>query len=344
MTTAEESEPTEDQLAIRSYFESDRFHAGRVIQHAKLPRRPMDSLPVFAASGIPSLVMGIFGLAALTCVFGAALPMVMHFIEESNIGRPSYLWMMVLVQSVLYPPLLAFAFSITAPMFHHIALSARCLLSALATLPGCFCFLISIEFFEGHRNSIWYDFFIVMSACFVAVASVAVIIQLFTPWTATHLLRRGQSLPQTGLRSLIELTAIAAAACAVIMANNFMEYWEGVLLFAGVGLILSFTIISVMMAFLRPRGINPWAIVIGMCFTFAAAFFVSGFFAALEFGWDAIGQDALYVGVAAFYGSIVITLVMAMCIVWLRSCGWSCIHRREYQKAIESELGDEDFQ
>ncbi len=337
MTQSPESEPSSlsvDQQEIAKYFASERYKQRQVIARDHTGSRQLVILafPPAFSPGPPSFFGGLAGLSALTVMFGFLFPILMEAISSvMNRGTPVYWKMMVILQSLFFPPIITFSFTAVVPMFWYGSLLIRFALASLVVLPGCFAFLIGFQLVEN--ENIWYDFAVVMFSCFLAIAAVAVTVQLWTPWTLSHRRLTDQPLPPTGLRSMIELTGLAAIGFAAFVTSDTSEYLVGILFFAALGALAAGAILFVLIALLRESHHNKYAAVISFAFAFATAFVVNGFFAAMEYGWEVLTYEILLVGVVSLYGAIVISGLMWLSLWWLRQCGWSCVNRNTASKS-----------
>jgi hypothetical protein len=167
-----------------------------------------------------------------------------------------------------------------------------------------------------------------MFTSLLATAAIAVAIQLWSPWTMSHRRVDNRALPRMGTRSMIELTAIAAAGCAVFVTVDVGDYFEGILLFGAIGLISAIAIAAALIVYFRAGSYPRATLIIGLTSAFAAAFLLNAFFAAEEYGWDVLTIEILLISGVSLYGAAVNIAVMWLCLRWLRFCGWRCIHRR----------------
>ncbi|WP_182870156.1 hypothetical protein [Stieleria mannarensis] len=282
-----------------------------------------------------SLIAGIVGLAAITLMLGIAVPVEIHLLNVLDINRPIYPWMMVIVQSILLPPLVGFTFAVLTPMFWYGSIILRFAMATAAVLPGCVGFGVALSLVEnGLPHDFVPSFSAVMFTCLMAVATVALTTQLWSRWTLSHARSDATTLPQTGIRSMIELTGIAAVGCAVLMSSGFLEYLEGIYLFGGIGFMAAIAIICTQIAFLRKGSRSRTATVTSLIFAFAAAFVLNSFFAVMEFGLDVLTVQLLWISATSLYGALLICATMWICLSWLRFCGWQCIDRKSMRQRI----------
>ncbi len=262
-------------------------------------------------------------------VFAAAMPLGMKLVDLvfSN-GQPKFVLMMMILQTLLYPPVICFAFATVTPMFWYGSVVLRFGMASLVVLPGCLAFVGLISLLEQGADDFWRGFFVVMFAYFFTAATIAVGVQLWSPFTMTHAREGSPIAPPTGTRSMLELTAIAALGCVVLGTIDLQPVMEGVLFFTGFALLASIAIICSLIFALGENERNRVAFLVAAGFAFTGAMFINGFFAVMEFGWYALTSDILLIGVVSLYGMVLICALMALCLAWLRHCGWTCINRR----------------
>lgn len=87
-----------------------------------------------------NLLVALSGLSILTAVFATVLPITIHFLNEYNVVQPPFAFMMVIVQTLLLPPLVCFSFATATIMFWYGSVTIRFVLAILTVLPGCFVF------------------------------------------------------------------------------------------------------------------------------------------------------------------------------------------------------------
>ena len=189
---------SEDQLEVREYLASSRY------QRAKSTNWQRERMVANMEVGeTKSLFMGIGGLATFVLVFGAAMPLGMELVEVVfTTGQPKYALMMIILQTLLYPPAVCFAFATVTPMFWYGSVFLRFALASFAVLPGCIVFVALIAILEGGADDFWLDFFAVMFAYFITASTIALGVQLWSPWTMTHAREGSSFAPPTGTRSM----------------------------------------------------------------------------------------------------------------------------------------------
>jgi hypothetical protein len=237
---------------------------------------------------------------------------------------------------MFFPPMVSFSFAAVAPMFWYGSVILRFVMATAAVVPGCIGFYLALMYVENMRSDheFWHGFMMVMFTCLMAIATVALTVQMWSRWTLSHARFDDEALPTLGIRSLIELTAIAAIGCAVFVSNDFGDYLEVMLLFAGVGSLAAAAIISTLIAYFRAGDRSRVAALVGFVFAFGAALVMNGFFAVQEYGWDVISAEMILIGFTSIYGAAVTCGVMWLCLRWLRFCGWRCLNRKHEQKLM----------
>ena len=331
--------PTDDQRATDANLDSGRYQRAEGPRHQEASLEP-ESRSWFEYRAIESdgqsLIAGIVGLSAIAFLLGIAFPLEIHLLNKFDIGKPIYIWMMMIIQSMLLPPMVGFSFAATTPMFWYGSVILRFAMAIAAVLPGCLGCGIAVAIVEGGQpDGFFHAFSLVMFTCLMTIAMVALTTQLWTRWTLSHARSHVAALPPTGIRTMIELTGVAAIGCAVFMSNGSLEYLEGIYLFGGMGFMASIAIICTQIAFLRegPRSRTATLPYFGLAAAFASAFILNSFFGVVEYGWDVLSSELFLISAASLYGALVIYGVMWICLSWLRFCGWQCIDRRSMRQS-----------
>ena len=156
----------------------------------------------------------------------------------------------------------------------------------------------------------------------------------------THAREGSSFAPPTGTRSMLELTAIAAIGCAILGAIDLKSVMEGVLFFTAFAFLASIAIISLLIIALGENERKRLAVIVAAGSAFVGAALVNGFFVVMEYDWYALTTEFLLIGAVSVYGVVVISALMALCLGWLRYCGWTCINRRNQRVRELAELSD----
>jgi hypothetical protein len=239
---------------------------------------------------------------------------------------------MAVIQTIGFPAIVGFSFATVTPMFWYGPVLIRFATGILMVMPGSIAFYAVANHLDRSTGDIWLAFASVMFTQFVVAGAVALVIQMWSPWTLIH--RRGDHspLPQLGTRAILELTGVAAIGCAMFMGVEVGSNLEGNLFFAGMGLLSSFAVIAVLIAFLRDFRRNLISALVAFAASFAMAGMMCGFLAISEFGYDSITRYFASFVMATTYGAVVIAGVMWLCVNWLRICGWRCVNRNLEQR------------
>lgn len=326
---------SEDQRAVAEYFASAGYRQRKAAPIQVADRAwVLDSVPLdHDVLPTTSFCWGLLGLIAILALFGFMIPLEVEWAGEFlNSGRPTFIVQTILFHTFLFPAAISFSFATVTPMFWYGSILLRFAIATLMVLPGCFMFCLSAwgtGDFLPHDDDFWRGFACVMFAHFLTAATIALTIQMWSPWALSHARPRDPPLPTLGTRSMMELTVIAAVGFACIVSIDAAEYIEGILFFVVVGAVSSLAVISLLIAFLREKHRNYGAAVISAALAFLGACLFTGLMAVVEFGWQSLFYDCLTVAAASIYGAVLICAVMWLCLWWLRSCGWVCIHRRD---------------
>ena len=339
-----ESSLSDDQKAVIDYFASPAYHRGtQVSAVAPVQRWTLDALWMGDQRLSPSLSfwLGLAGLNVILLVFAVMMPTALHGVQTTLNRSPGYVATMLLLQTIVFPPIIAFSFATVTPMFWYGSVVVRTLAGAVMVLPACFVFYLTLSFLEGRPvDDFWFGFCGVMFAQFLTVGTVALIVQMWSPWTLSHARAAGTPLPPLGLRAMMELTGVAAVGCAIFLSVDTADILEGLMFFTGVGLLSSVAVIGVMIGFLRSENRSLLAAGISVVCAFATAFMLAAFFAVAEFGWDGLSYDFVLVAAVSLYGTAIICGVMWLCLWWLRNCGWQCVSREDEKRVKEIVTSD----
>jgi hypothetical protein len=324
---------SEDQRAIAEYFASATYRRRSTAPtHTPDQAWVLDSV-MLDHDVVPttSLCWGLLGLIGILAFFGFLMPLEIKLVEEFfNTGRPMFAMQSILFQTLLFPPAISFSFATVTPMFWYGSIVLRFAIAALMVFPGCVAFYLAASWAdEFSSHDFWMGFACVMFAHFLTAGTIALTIQMWSPWALSHARPRGAPLPALGTRAMMELTVIAAVGFAVIVSIDSSKYTDGIIFFAVLGCLSSLAVISALIAFLREGSRNYHSAIISAVLAFGSACLLTGFLAVVEFGWQSLIYEAPFVAAVSLYGAVLICAIMWLCLWWLRSCGWSCINRRE---------------
>lgn len=316
-----------DQIEVLKYFRSDMFAS-------IAERHPKAFLPRKHYSRNESLAFGWLSLFALTCMAGIIFPLAMYVvIEVANINRPTFIWMSVLSQSIGLPGMIAFTFTTTSVLFWHGPLLIRFALGlGLVTPPVLLMSMLFMAMEPGSASDFLFAACTVFFCQFLSSAVVAVAYQFFSPWyltEATH--ADAPESPRMGLRSMLELTGLAALGFVIIPSLADSDLGIGMAFFAVWGFISTIATIGIMIGLLAdpPNRAKGWGI--ALAFSFGASAMICGFFAVAEFGWGVLSIEMLYVGFASLYGTLLSAGVFALLVKVLQRNGWRCVNRRTFR-------------
>ena len=329
--TGDDMDPCPDDLqAITDYMVSDRFRGKGVELGDQRHGRPAVSLdPLAVNRGPASFFSGIVGPTALALTLAVMMPIGMKLVEELVSVAPTYPVMMAIVQTLFLPPVIAYSFAVVTPMFWYGPLWARFAMAMLVGVPACLGFYVSFTLLISDEDpEFWFGFVLVIFSAFLAIAAIAVSAQLWSRFSLSHAREDNDPLPPIGLRAIFELTGIAAIYLAFASQVDFGDYLEGMLLFGGIGLFSSVGIISSMIVYFGAGRLRRVGILVMIGFVFASSMVINGFFAALQYGLEALTYEVLMIAAVSIYGTLLTLAVMWLCLRWLRFCGWTCVNQK----------------
>ncbi len=334
--------PTDDQKAVNEYFASGAYEkANRRRNSNPGPRRwsnqwSSDWLDLDLSPAL-SFVLGLAGLNLILLVFACMAPLAIYSLENAISPSDGFFVMMAFIQTIMFPPIISFSFATVTPMFWYGSVAIRFAVGFLLVVPGCLAFCALVRLLDGGPpDDFWFQFSGVMFTQFLVAGTIALLIQMWSPWTLTHERGDQSPLPPLGTMAILELTGVAAIGCAVFMFDGFGEILEGVLFFAGIGGLSSLAVIAVLIAFLREHRRNFLSGCVGFAAALAMAALMCSFFAIQEFGWNSVTDNLLFVTATSIYGAVVISAVMWICVGWLRVCGWRCVNRNLEKNSLIS--------
>ncbi len=285
-----------------------------------------------ANRGADSAIKGLAGLAMLIVVLCGSMPVVFDAAEVSTLFNANPpIWLVCGTVMALYlPSLNAATFIVTAVMLWHVSLIQRFIVAISIYSLGASSWLIVMI---GVYDLITLDDFLddlglVLPVLFISSATVGILFQLFTPWTLTHWRVAGNELPRLGIRNLIELTTIVAVSFAFISILNFdvtTEMMTGIAVLAVYGALGSLAGICSSMVFLRNDRASTRGLITNLAAACVFSFVVVVSFYAMDSGWN-VAMDRTLVTIAlTIFGALIICVINAMCVYWLRRCGWRCV-------------------
>lgn len=325
---------SEDQRAVAEYFASELYQQANRRVHDSSPghaRCPNDIHWGGRSEASRSFVGGLAGLATATVVLAIMFPIGMEVIENVFVQRPHFVLMTAILQTLFFPVIIGVAFATVVPMFWYGSIWLRCTTAMVLVLPSCLAFGVTFWSLQMNRSpaSFISDTSVVLFSYFMTASTTSLAVQLFTPWTLCHARGSEKPLPPTGLRSLMELILLAAIGFAILMSIHAENLFWGMMFFSGLGTLASASIILLLIVFLRsPRRRSKSGTLATVLLAIAAAWMLNGFFAALEFGRDALWNEFFLIMATSVYGAVIICSTMAMYLWWLRSWGWQCVDRR----------------
>ena len=326
-----------DRETVSAYLRSETFeHRSKIASQKPIRDEQIDDLIQFGrdSEGASSFILGLLGLNGILILAGVAMPIGMELVEELFRTQPTYVVQVMVMQTLLFPPVICFSFVTVTPMFWYGSVVLRFVAGIVSVVPGCVAFLIAIEAVENSPDEFPLQFAAVMFSLFLAAGTVAVAVQLWTPWTLTHAVADDFRLPPTGTRAMMELTLVAAAGFAFFMAIDLVEIAIGLLFFSLAGLICAVAVITVQVAFMRRERIDRLAAAISVGCAFTASFCFGSFVAWAGFGWQSITSNLLLISLTSLYGTAVICGLNWVCLSWLKRCGWSCVRRDQGRKRL----------
>ncbi len=272
-----ESTLTEDQQAVNEYFASEAYQEASRRRKGS-PRR------WYAASGwrdglldldlTPSVsfVLGLAGLNVILVIFASLSPIAIYYTEDMVSRSNGFFMMLAYVQTIIFPPIISFSFATVTPMFWYGSVLLRFATGFLMVVPGCVAFYTLFLLIDnGAPDDFWFQLSGVMFTQFLVAGTVALVVQMWSPWTLTHQRDQQTPLPPLGTLAILELTGVAAIGCAVFMTEGMGEIWQGILFFAAMGAVSSLAVITVLIAFLREDRRNLISAVLALVASIAMA-------------------------------------------------------------------------
>ncbi|TWU31550.1 hypothetical protein [Novipirellula artificiosorum] len=319
---------TSNPLAFEGLFQDSRLDDSPANQDAWV----LQSLELAEHRSLSSasFMLGLVGLAAGLCGVCFVTSIVMKIVEVYFDQQPTFTMISLIYQTIAIPPLMLFAIMVVTPMFWYGSVLVRFGIAVCMILPGSVLFVVLLnlvvdgnidgDFVEGYSAGLFSQ---LLGSGFVAV-----VVQFWTPWTLSHLRESVEPMPPMGIRSIIELTVIAAFSFAVFGAADVPGVMVGILFFGATGTLMSLVCIGVMVATLRHEKTNYRLAFASILPAMIATFVFNGFFAVEMFGWGGLIGYWWLVLPVSLYGSMLIGGTMLLALSWLRGCGWCCVNRK----------------
>ena len=275
-----------------------------------------------------SRMMALGGLALLFALAGASVPVEMKLVERIFPSRPSFIFMLGIFQTLVFPPIVIYGFVIVASLFRGGSLIKNSLIALLMTTPGWITFLMLLRIIHG--DTAFRDLHVPIQVIFsnlVGAALVATMFQIWTRWTLLPLELSEKRIPPTSISSLIELTAIFAVACTAGMSMTIDStgIMVAMALFAGMGVLSAIAIITSLIGFLGQPA-SRLAQILTLIISFVTAVTFSAVVIKAESGWAISAMvDVIWISIGSLFGMFLILITQAVCLLWLRACGWRCV-------------------
>ncbi|MGB7326921.1 MAG: hypothetical protein WBD31_18740 [Rubripirellula sp.] len=323
-STATADEPTEDQIAVRTYMASDSF---RDIRNRRRDEPFSQSISI--VGGLGSLIL----LLAVAAVLTIAMT---HLVEDWIDSLSIFPLIMVVIQTIAIPVLAIFSFVTAAAFFWFRSVLLRVIVAAIAVSFGFAAFAMMLRLVEGANvEEILLESATCLFSQFVATATVALIVQFFTPYTLTH----SQPLDAppirpTGLRDFFELTVFFAIGFAILVAVGTEDMLIGLVFFGVWGIVSSISIIALMISVLQSGTGNWIGWGVAMFFALGCSALLNGFYAVELFGWNFQVVNAATVVATSIYGMLVFAASFAVCLAILREFNWTVVNRNTVRTAV----------
>ncbi|TWU60007.1 hypothetical protein Poly51_02800 [Rubripirellula tenax] len=317
------SDLSDDQIAISQYM-SSRSYRRSLLQSG--------GRTMYARE---SIVGGVLSITMLVVAIGLTVALMIAWTQEWLGSLGTFLPMMMAIQTVLVPPMVAISFAVAMAMFWHRPVMLRVLVAIVMTVPGSatFILVLSAALGEPLNRDFWIPPFACLFAHFLAAGTVAVFVQLFTPWTLSHQSGpRAVSIAPTNLLSLFELTVFFAIGFAVLLAISTEEMILGLAFFAIWGSLSTAAIIYIMTVTLTPETESSdslrhrrW---IAIVFIFLCVVATNVFFAMSMYNWQLSLPNLPRIAASSLYGTALGSGTCEIMVSMLRSSRWTVVNRR----------------
>lgn len=333
-TQAKENQLSEDQRAVAEYFASD------VYTHADIRRRraargaSRDHWPNHSLSPLTSLWLGLIGLSAMLLVAATLAPMLAALLRAAVNPEDHFVVFTLLHQTAVLPAMVGFTFVIVATMFWCGSVAAKFPLAFLLAVPGG-CAALGFATPVKHLGLSGSQLAIITVAIYLLIATVAVVLQMWSRWTLSHSRPVDSLRDPTSTRAIMELTTVAALGCTLLMSMNMSDIVEPLLLFAALAVLLTFAALAMIIAVLRVDRRNLFAASLALLFAFSSSAVYSSAIAFDVFGWSKLPRLIVPILGSAAYGTMVICGVFWIAVMWMRGCGWICLSRQDERRVRE---------
>ena len=290
-------------------------------------------------TSIQSVVFGLAGLTALLTSFAAMFVLVVFALSESDFFEDPFVLLMLVVQSVYWPPFVSFAFTVTTCIFRCGRIAVRCALAFLLCLPAYALLCCGLMYLDADAD-VWRDVFVTMFPSIVAIAATVLFTQALSGCSLS-VRNKNEAIRRQGIGGLIELTMLAAVSLATLMIWDLMDYVEAILLMAAILVPACLATLAVQIAYLgQPK--STWTLKIGFLACVSISVLVLNAFSVHENfgqGFSSVIDHWWTILLLTLFGILLVMLVTWLQLAWLRFCGWTCVNWREL--AIQRDCDDE---
>lgn len=346
---------SEDQLEVRKYLNSDVFW--RTCQQIDLlnagddPAATTDSRSTtslihqderaFPMSQSQSLFRALGFQAALLCLIAGMLPVTVGLLEWLDfLSSPKFASIALVSQTFAFPILTSFAFTVVSVSLWHASIIFRFAVAAVSCLAALGIFtgsLATVFFLDGQSQSMMEVLENIAAPlfCFFVVAMFfSLLVQLFTSWTLIEAKVSLDQVAKTGMRSMIELTAVSAFCCSFLTKIDFQDEIIQLVVFAFLGIISSVVAIFIIRHQLVRRcqggsaGVKPWKRLLPVALALALAIIFNGMLAVQEFGNRINFVEGLLIFAVSTYGAALVYATGFVHAFLLKKCGWRFVSRK----------------
>lgn len=294
---------------------------------SSLVQRWPETSCVFADSA--SLLIALAGLSALLFCLAGLLAIAMFLLNELNVPTSPFVLVLFIIQTLLLPPLSSFSFTVTTGMFWFGGILTRFALVLMAVAPAYAVFCWLLYALDEGPDSVFGDVFVVLFACLMGAAAIAVLVQMWTPWSLVHDIDLDKP-PPTGIRALAELTVLVAVGLAVMSVWDLKAYFEGLVLIGGISVLATVATIGAQVGYLGETKWRWLAFALALMGSLGTSLFLNGFAVFEEYG-RAAGAFISFAGIwlgLSLYGWLIVLAMTWVQLRWLKFCGWRCLVKR----------------